>query len=238
MKKRLFLLIVLFTCMKLHAQKTSYFHLYIKPTGAVTRIDGSVLTYGKDTVLGAGKHFLYISAENYFPLRDTVTIDPAHVNSYKAELVPSPEFKKYNSELNKCKIKRNVLNFLAIPFTIYLVLNEKHIYKEEKSKSEDYYLESTKDKDVMENSFSYYELLNAQDDYNNNKRLYDKSIDDANKARSKMIIYGVSGIAATALFNIASKYMFKKPGKPHTIFSWTGISFDGNKCFTSLAISM
>jgi hypothetical protein len=221
MEKLIFTLILIFSCLlnNLKSQDTtlSKVYFYASKKSAIVRLDSLKIDLSTNPhKIHKGTYILKAWNRGTELFIDTVKIAQP-IQMVKIDLVPTPEFKKYRSQLFFYKTKVLFYRYLIPAGMItYSVLSTKSIsksLKEEQTKIDYYYTETLKAKEEYEKALSSSSIEELEAKFNSHKNNYDKSVDKYNKLVTRQTLNFVFiGVGlATSAYLIYRSFKMKKP---------------------------
>jgi hypothetical protein len=184
--------------------------IYTQPAGAVIKLDGEFVLYGKELELDTGIHIVETWIEGYAFTRKEFRLMKDEFKTVRVKLLPSEEFVKYRKKLMLYKTQKNMLKFAPIiAYAGYAVVNISKLQNLNNESSDNLEL-ATEAKSNYNNGFWLNDLEENKELYFESKKDYEKNIEDLNKKRTEFaVVTGSAAIIGFITWKVASK--LKKP---------------------------
>ena len=199
MKKLLFTLLALTVLFQIFAQDTSKLRVYTRPSGAIVKMNGETLTYGKFIVLDSGEYIIKAWAPKRALVKKRVILGNNHLKTVAIKLPYSEEYVQYRRKLRFYNFKKYSLRYGFI--ASYLIFASSYIssisdFNDDASHFEK---EAGKYKLLYQQSFWTEDLNFYAQKCSQSKGNYEDAIDEVDK-RTRMVQIGAGVTLITTYF--------------------------------------
>jgi hypothetical protein len=210
MKKLFFTLLALMFLFQMFAQDTSKLRVYTRPSGAIIKMNGETLTYGKFIVLDSGEYIIKAWSPKRDLVEKKVILGNNHLKTVAIKLPYSKDYVQYRRRLKFYNFKKYSLRYGFI--ASYLIFASSYIsdisdFNDDASRFEK---EAGKYQLLYQQSFWTEDHNFYTQKYNQSKGNYEDAIDEVDK-RTRMVQIGAGVTLITTFFGWKLGNTMSKP---------------------------
>ncbi len=223
------LFILLFSSTLLAQSPAGYVLIVVKPEDAIIRLNDDLFKQKTAHLkLDTGRYIIRSWAAGRELVTDTIFVKENTPLLYRKKLGYTEEYKKYRVKKLSYKSQKSsiyVMGGITVASAIYFYLDYAGTVKD----ANDYRDKANEYKAIYESQTDVNEIIKYRNAFERNKALHEESVDKANSAASRSILYVSAGAVATGVLYVISRKITKPVFKEIPLLSDLSFNYDFNQ---------